>query len=256
MSKLPSLNALVERYLAERGRLGFDLRRSTNILHNFERHVRAVGHRGPLTLEVMADWARRDSHGSSDPHTWARRLKALRTSPFPTGDNALCVAFYASAEMDCFSVLGWTLPDHVLDLYVEFRCLTNGLRLAHGSGLLGALMHFGLPWQQCSHPRAPSCALRSPPTSAASLRPSACSATDALLRLSLRDPRPHHSDTVSNVQVILARRLSSTCMKIQRCRYATSSGYCGTSQSWELRCGRWWRMVDTLRSSWGTATPK
>ena len=79
MSKLPSLKALVERYLAERGRLGFDLRRSTNILRNFERHVRAVGHRGPLTLEVMADWARRDSHGSSAPHTWARRLKALRT---------------------------------------------------------------------------------------------------------------------------------------------------------------------------------
>ena len=27
----------------------------------------------------MADWARRDSHGSSDPHTWARRLKKLCT---------------------------------------------------------------------------------------------------------------------------------------------------------------------------------
>ena len=47
--------------------------------------------------------------------------------------------------MDCFNVLGWTLPDNVLDLFAEFRCLTNGLRLAHGSGLLGALMHFGLP---------------------------------------------------------------------------------------------------------------
>lgn len=79
MSKLPSLNELVKRYLAERGRLGFDLRQSTNILRSFERHVKAVGHRGPLTVEVMADWARRDSHGSSDPHTWARRLKALRT---------------------------------------------------------------------------------------------------------------------------------------------------------------------------------
>ena len=42
-------------------------------------------------------------------------------------------------------MLGWTPPDHVLDLFAEFRCLTNGLRLAHGSGLLGALMHFGLP---------------------------------------------------------------------------------------------------------------
>ncbi len=76
---------------------------------------------------------------------WQDDLKVMVTAPFPTGDKALCVAFYASAEMDCFSVLGWALPDHVLDLFAEFRCLTNGLRLAHGSGLLGALMHFGLP---------------------------------------------------------------------------------------------------------------
>jgi integrase len=27
----------------------------------------------------MADWARRDSHGSRDPHTWAQRLKTLRS---------------------------------------------------------------------------------------------------------------------------------------------------------------------------------
>ena len=27
----------------------------------------------------MADWARRDSHGSHDPKTWARRLKRLCT---------------------------------------------------------------------------------------------------------------------------------------------------------------------------------
>ena len=79
MSKLTSLQALVERYLVERGRLGFDLRRSTNVLRNFARHVQAAGHRGPLTVEIMGDWARRDSHGSCDPHTWARRLKSLRT---------------------------------------------------------------------------------------------------------------------------------------------------------------------------------
>ena len=76
---------------------------------------------------------------------WQDDLKVMVAAPFPTGDKALCVAFYASAEMDCFDVLGWTLPEHVLDLFAEFRCLTNGLRLAHGSGLLGALMHFGLP---------------------------------------------------------------------------------------------------------------
>jgi hypothetical protein len=76
---------------------------------------------------------------------WQDDLRQMTSAPFPTGDKALCVAFYASAEMDCFIVLGWPLPEHVLDLFVEFRCLTNGLRLANGHGLLGALMYFGLP---------------------------------------------------------------------------------------------------------------
>lgn len=79
MSTLTSLQALVERYLVERGRLGFNLRPATYALRSFARHVQAAGHRGPLTVEVMADWARRDSHGSSDPRTWARRLKSLRS---------------------------------------------------------------------------------------------------------------------------------------------------------------------------------
>jgi hypothetical protein len=65
--------------------------------------------------------------------------------PFPHDDGALWVAFYACAEMDCFSSLGWRLPKHVLDLYVEFRWLTNGRHLPHGQGLIGALAYFGLP---------------------------------------------------------------------------------------------------------------
>lgn len=72
-------------------------------------------------------------------------LHRMATAPFPTGNKALCVAYYASAELDCFHVLGWAPPANVLDLFTEFRCLTNGLRPAHGSGLLGALMHYGLP---------------------------------------------------------------------------------------------------------------
>ena len=69
----PTLQRLVERYLVERARVGCDLRSITYALRSFARHVRSVGHRGPLTAEIMADWARRDSHGSSDPCTWARR---------------------------------------------------------------------------------------------------------------------------------------------------------------------------------------
>ncbi len=79
MSSPRSLHARAEDYLAERRRLGFGLRTPAYALRGFARHVRSVGHRGPLTVEVMADWARRDSHGSSDPRTWARRLKQLRS---------------------------------------------------------------------------------------------------------------------------------------------------------------------------------
>jgi site-specific recombinase XerD len=79
MSASTSLQARVERYLVERRRLGFSLRSPAYSLCSFVRHVQAVGHRGPLTVEVMTDWARRDSHSSNDPHTWARRLKHLRS---------------------------------------------------------------------------------------------------------------------------------------------------------------------------------
>lgn len=75
----PTVRTLVERYLVERRRLGFDLRKSAYALRSFACHVGAVGHRGPLTVEIMADWARCDSHASTDRRTWARRLKQLRS---------------------------------------------------------------------------------------------------------------------------------------------------------------------------------
>ena len=93
----------------------------------------------PVCL-VVREWPSGQTH-----RYWQGELRQMSKAPLPTGDKALCVAYFASAEMDCFHVLGWTPPANVLDLYVEFRCLTNGLRLAHGSGLLGALAHFGLP---------------------------------------------------------------------------------------------------------------
>jgi DNA polymerase I len=64
--------------------------------------------------------------------------------PFPTGPDSLFVAYYASAELGCFKALGWPMPAHVVDLFVEFRDRTNGLTTPAGSGLLGALTYFGL----------------------------------------------------------------------------------------------------------------
>jgi hypothetical protein len=76
---------------------------------------------------------------------WQDELLKMRSPPFPIGEKALFVAFYASAELDCFQTLGWECPANVLDLFVEFRCITNGLKLTHGNSLLGVLLYFGLP---------------------------------------------------------------------------------------------------------------
>ena len=76
---------------------------------------------------------------------WKDELEALTSAPFLVERGALCVAYFASAEMDCFLKLGWQLPENLLDLFVEFRCLTNGTAPPNGAGLLGALLYFGLP---------------------------------------------------------------------------------------------------------------
>jgi DNA polymerase-1 len=64
--------------------------------------------------------------------------------PYPTGPDTLFVAYYASAEIGCHLALGWPAPARVLDLYAEFRCLTNGVSVPSGSGLIGALVYHGL----------------------------------------------------------------------------------------------------------------
>jgi len=74
-----------------------------------------------------------------------KALLTMKAPPYPHDSTSLVVAYYASAEMNCYLALGWPLPAHVLDLFTEFRCLTNGIKLNFGAGLLGALNYFGLP---------------------------------------------------------------------------------------------------------------
>jgi DNA polymerase-1 len=69
---------------------------------------------------------------------WADELRALQQPPFPTGDDSLFVAYYASAELGCFLQLDWPLPTRILDLFAEFRVITNGLPVPCGNGLLGS----------------------------------------------------------------------------------------------------------------------
>lgn len=74
---------------------------------------------------------------------WGEEL-ARPLPPYDIGPDSLFIAYYASAEMGCHLSLGWPMPVNVLDLYAEFRLLTNGKVLSCGNGLLGALAHFGL----------------------------------------------------------------------------------------------------------------
>jgi hypothetical protein len=67
-----------------------------------------------------------------------------KTPPYPTGPDVLFVAYYASAELGCHMALGWPMPARILDLFTEFRNLTNGRAVQCGSSLLGALTYFGL----------------------------------------------------------------------------------------------------------------
>ena len=73
-----TLQARVEQYLAERRKLGFALRSMGPRLFSFARYVAAADHHGPLSVDLMAAWARLAKAGHGDRSTWARRLNVLR----------------------------------------------------------------------------------------------------------------------------------------------------------------------------------
>lgn len=82
---------------------------------------------------------------------WADQLHLLADHPFGNNENLVLVAYFASAEMNCFKSLGWSWPANILDLFAEFRCLTNGQPPFHGNSLLGALKSFGIQICEPAH---------------------------------------------------------------------------------------------------------
>ena len=75
---------------------------------------------------------------------WHDELLTLERPPYDIDPDCLFVAFYASAEIGCHLALDWSVPCNVLDLFAEFRTLTNGRVVPCGNGLIGALTWFGL----------------------------------------------------------------------------------------------------------------
>jgi hypothetical protein len=87
----------------------------------------------------------REARSGRTIRLWQHQLVRRTSPPFDTGADVLFVAYFASAEVGCFLALGWEPPVRILDLFTEFRAVTNGFSVPHGNGLLGALAYFGLP---------------------------------------------------------------------------------------------------------------
>jgi integrase len=78
MSTHISLQKRINNYLNERRRLGFQLHSLDTLFADFARFVASRRHRGPLTIELMGDWARQAKGGNGTRETWFRRLRTLR----------------------------------------------------------------------------------------------------------------------------------------------------------------------------------
>jgi hypothetical protein len=105
-------------------------------LVDFEFHQPAGGRPDPVCLVAL------DIKSGRRLKLW--RDDFGRAPPYDIDAGSIFCAYYASAELGCHLALGWHLPVRVLDLYAEFRCLTNGLPTPDGAGLVGALSYFGL----------------------------------------------------------------------------------------------------------------
>ncbi len=143
MSASTSVQARVEQFLVERRRLGFSTRNDGYALRSFARYVQATGHRGALTVELMAAWARCDRHDSNDSRTWARRLKKLRTF------LRWLQQFEPRTEVPDDTIFG-RLPErqapHIFSEEEIVDLLACARRLGPASGLRGAVYEtlFGL----------------------------------------------------------------------------------------------------------------
>jgi hypothetical protein len=82
---------------------------------------------------------------------WQDELYQRSAPPLFDQPDTTLVAYYASAELNCFKALGWARSVPVLDLYSEFRNRTNGIELPGGRSLIGALQYFGIPATGSDH---------------------------------------------------------------------------------------------------------
>ncbi|MGZ8915475.1 MAG: tyrosine-type recombinase/integrase [Methylobacter sp.] len=156
MSAHITLQTHAANYLNERRCLGFALRSPGYSVTSFARYVDALNLQEPLTVEIMADWARQDKGNSDKPATWARRLKNLRSF------TRYLQQFEPRTEVpddSTFGRIGQRLAPHIyseqeiIDLLAAARCLgpSPGLRGVTYETLFGLIASSGLRVSEAVH---------------------------------------------------------------------------------------------------------
>jgi DNA polymerase I len=71
--------------------------------------------------------------------------QAPPSCPYDTGPRSLYVGFSIMGDLGCHAALGWPMPHHVIDLFVEYRNISNGLVGLGHTGLVEVLQRYRLP---------------------------------------------------------------------------------------------------------------
>ena len=80
-----------ENYLSERRRLGYGLRTTGYSVLSFARYIDTLNSQEPLTVEIMADWARQDQGNTGNPSTSLTRLDQSSSKRFSWSPMGLAV---------------------------------------------------------------------------------------------------------------------------------------------------------------------
>ena len=75
---------------------------------------------------------------------WCDQLLEMKTPPFIMGENTLLITYFAPAEIQSMLALDWSTVLSIIDLFVEFRCETNGNPNIFRKGLVNALSYYQL----------------------------------------------------------------------------------------------------------------
>jgi site-specific recombinase XerD len=156
MNAPANMQSRVQDYLDERRRLGFQLKSVGRTLMNFAQFVDTLDQAGPLTLDVMIEWARQDKPGCHSHATSARRFKLLR--PFARYLQQFEPATAIPDEAVFGPIPGWQMPhiyrdQEVVDLLAAARGLgpAGDLRAATYETLFGLIAATGLRLSEAVH---------------------------------------------------------------------------------------------------------